>query len=612
MKSKLKYLIPVFILISLALVPVIAPRLITINGVTINLSRDTSVTISANDTSFKLTTVGTSGAATFINDTLNIPIYSGGGGVLTAIYNKWGSIIIGTDSIKIDSTLLETKLYALKQVDSVAALIPSLSGYATTIAVGDTANGIRSYTLSLLSSYALNISLTDSVALRVRYIDSNVYYLTPHDTLNKWLPIGTVLHSGTVTSIATSTGLLGGTITTSGTLQIDSSIIPKWDDTLSGNRWLVTVNYLKSFNYGIGTITSISSGYGLTGGTITTSGTFAVDTTKLIPQNDTGINISTHAWVNAKGYLTSLVAGTNIYVSGNTITANQNPVDSSVIFSSIVYSTTASSSSAGRTTLYSNNMSGIDVLSSIPSVGNEYQLQASIANEKCSRVFFYHSGLYIDGVFGSNFTNITTTANSQKGYDATNMLPNFSYQKQTTASTANTSAAYYLNTGTEVVYTGASQFGNGGIYNSWFGLPTVTTAERVFVGFWAGGGAVPGASADPSALTNIVGIGKDAADTAISFYFNGSSGTATKIGTTVKLNANNVYTVTVFIPSNSTTMYVAFQVRTKTSITTYSTSATTKIPAAGVGMQPYMWINTGTSASSVALAIISTTLEEFR
>ena len=87
--------------------------------------------------------------------------------------------------------------------------------------------------------------------------------------------------SGTVTSVATSTGIIGGTITSTGTLQIDSAVIPKWDDTLASNRWLVTPYYLSTKGYGTGTVTSVGlvAGTGVTvsgSSPITTAGTYTV------------------------------------------------------------------------------------------------------------------------------------------------------------------------------------------------------------------------------------------------------------------------------------------------------------------------------------------------
>lgn len=82
--------------------------------------------------------------------------------------------------------------------------------------------------------------------------------------------------TGTVTSVGTGFGLSGGTITSTGTLYIDSTIIPIWNDTISARRRLATPAYINSLGYGSGTVTSITAGTGLSGGTITTTGTISL------------------------------------------------------------------------------------------------------------------------------------------------------------------------------------------------------------------------------------------------------------------------------------------------------------------------------------------------
>jgi len=76
---------------------------------------------------------------------------------------------------------------------------------------------------------------------------------------------------GTVTSITAGAGLTGGTITTSGTIAADTSGV------------LVSKSFLTNQGYttNAGTVTSIATGTGLTGGTITGSGTVSADTTVL-------------------------------------------------------------------------------------------------------------------------------------------------------------------------------------------------------------------------------------------------------------------------------------------------------------------------------------------
>ena len=100
---------------------------------------------------------------------------------------------------------------------------------------------------------------------------------------------GFVTSSG-VTSVATGTGLTGGTITTTGTISLatagagsgtyGSTANTTKIDTITLDAYgRVTAVTTGSTGGGNGTVTSVATGDGLSGGTITTSGTLTVDST---------------------------------------------------------------------------------------------------------------------------------------------------------------------------------------------------------------------------------------------------------------------------------------------------------------------------------------------
>ena len=213
---------------------------------------------------FQVYTIDTTGHSTLRFTTANTNVLSGS----DAGYDANG--IISSDIV-----ISNKDRYMIKVLASVTG-----GGSAPTIQLAMKNNSISS--LQAPSAGA-------SVGKYVPYTGGvNSLDLTGHngkfDTVNAKVSLSNIYPSpttGTVTSVATSTGIIGGTITTTGTLQIDSTIVPKWDDTLSGNRWLVTPTYLSSKGYGTGTVTSISAGYGTTFTTITTSGSVTVDTTAI-------------------------------------------------------------------------------------------------------------------------------------------------------------------------------------------------------------------------------------------------------------------------------------------------------------------------------------------
>jgi trimeric autotransporter adhesin len=104
--------------------------------------------------------------------------------------------------------------------------------------------------------------------------------ITTSGNATSCVTVGSGNGNGTVTSVASGTGLTGGPITATGTLALapgyqlpqgcGSGQIPKW----SGSAWACQPDATGS---GGGTVTSITAGAGLSGGTITGSGTLAID-----------------------------------------------------------------------------------------------------------------------------------------------------------------------------------------------------------------------------------------------------------------------------------------------------------------------------------------------
>jgi hypothetical protein len=111
---------------------------------------------------------------------------------------------------------------------------------------------------------------TDTGALRYQISDSSLYVWTG----NAWRK---AKNDGTITSVSAGTGMSFATITSSGSVSADTNILATKSYRQKGDDSLGAIIATK----GTGTVTSVGTGYGINGGTITTTGTLTADTLNL-------------------------------------------------------------------------------------------------------------------------------------------------------------------------------------------------------------------------------------------------------------------------------------------------------------------------------------------
>ncbi len=150
---------------------------------------------------------------------------------------------------------------------------------------------------------------------------------------------------------------------------------------------------------------------------------------------------------------------------------------------------------------------------------------------------------------------------------------------------------------------GASAGQGGFFFVCRFGLETWTAGDRLFVGLAAAGPIVAG---QPSAITDMVGFGIDASDTAITFMHNDSSGTAVKTsisGTT--LASGQGYIAYIFCKPNDTVVYYRLDDINAGTMLVDSSIGTSELPTNTTFLLPFAVMgnaaNTGAGNATIGL-----------
>jgi hypothetical protein len=256
-----------------------------------------------------LTTNGTSGAATFAANVLNIPNYAAGAGTGTVT----SASVVSANGFA-GTVASATTTPAITLTTSISGMLKG-SGGALAAATANT-------------DFQSPISLTTVGSTGAATFASNVLNIPNYSV------------AGTVTSVATGTGLTGGPITGSGTIAIDSTIV-----TLTGTQTLTnkTVTALASAS----TVqdsdgNSYAFGYRTMPQSANTSGTL------ILSDN------AKHYYVT--GSITVPLNATVGFDIGTVITVVSNNTALSIIPASGVTLQLANSSSAGTRSLASNGI----------------------------------------------------------------------------------------------------------------------------------------------------------------------------------------------------------------------------------------------------------------
>lgn len=586
-----------------------------------------------------------------------------------------GSPTAPTQSAGDNSTKIATDAFVTTAIsNAIASVNPAVAVQAATTSAANTSgytynNGVSGVgaTLTGAANTALTIDGYTFTAIGQRLLVKNdtqspsgayngVYYVTQVQTVLLPVVLTRALDYNTPSDI-NNTGaipVINGTVNASTSWLLTSSVNTVGTDPLTYIQFslnpvtIVTTSRQLTINsttqdlsadrtWSVGTITALT-------GDVTASGSGSVAATianaavtlakmanlsavsKLIGRYSAGagvpqeITISTGLSLDGSGNLTVSASpagsSTNIQYnnSGALTGAARAIITTNGDIQMISTSGSPAAPTAGNLVLYSNNRSGNDELHTVPSVGTETIVQNSLGQKIIGRL---NVGL-VGTIIATEFFNgvsvlVGTSGTTNKAYDATNMLPNYTQLRQTTAASTNTTAAVYVGNGSagKACLLGNNSFGGGGKLVVTFGFSTYASTQRIFVGYYANSGAAPSTSTDPSSWLNTIGIGKDTGDTTLQVMYNDGSGSATKVETSVTPSVNNVYRITIFVPSAGATVYATLEAMVKGSISVFNASSSTNIPATGSLLNQYCWANTGSGSSAIALAFIQMYEEQY-
>lgn len=140
-------------------------------------------------------------------------------------------------------------------------------------------------------------------------------------------------------------------------------------------------------------------------------------------------------------------------------------------------------------------------------------------------------------------------------------------------------------------------------------FPSTTALQRGFAGVTSSTAATA-ATSTVAALTNMVGIGFESADTNLYMYSNDAVGSASRVnlGANFPISVNSVFDLTMFSAPNSGV--IGYRVdRLDADVAPATGTLTTDIPASTTFLAPHVWINNGGTAAAVQMDLMRIYLE---
>ena len=267
--------------------------------------------------------------------------------------------------------------------------------------------------------------------------------------------------------------------------------------------------------------------------------------------------------------------------------------------------TTPPTTPATGTTVYTSKKGGRRRPAFVGPSGLSSAIQALVGSNK---VRWYTAQGNATTVTAINMIAIANGTATARTVASTNLFTSISRVGFVSAAAINSPAGVRHNAVQFMV--GSAGTAPGGIdYIVRFGLSAVTNVTRGFIGICGTGSSL--GNTDPTAYTNIMGVGFNTADLTFQFLHNDGSGTATKTncGAAFPCNTANAdfYEVRVFVPPLTSAATISIENLTTGDYAELST--TTDIPAAGTLLAEQLYINSVTDAAAVAIDVSSRYIE---
>jgi predicted heme/steroid binding protein len=449
-------------------------RTITINGTTFNLSANRTWDLPTIDS---LTTIGTSGAATYIGKVLNIPIYQAQGDYITQLSGEATALGPGNATVTLDNTAVISKVLSglnitggniiasdniLQAFGKVQNQINSLVGgvqyqgtwnadtntptlqssvgvkgyyYVVSVPGSTNLNGITDWKLGDWAIYNGTawdkVDNTDAVvsvngytgAVVLTFSDVGAPPATRTLTINgvgydlsadrSWT-VGDVRTDGSYANPSWITSLGWNKITSTPTTLAGYGITDGASNTTTLTINGVTFDISANRTWNVGTVTSIATSGPLTGGTITTSGTIGI--TQAGPTTDG--YLSSADWNDFNDKLDSLSASAPITLAAGVIGITQSGASSNGFLSSTDWNTFNNKQNA-----LTNPVTGTGTTYTLPM----WSGATTLTDSPLSYVADAFTFLYNSNSGGTvNFTNIGLTA-----YTYSIQMNNFGSPKST-------------------------------------------------------------------------------------------------------------------------------------------------------------------------------------